>query len=416
MAEDKSQTILVVGGGMSGLTTALEAAEAGYESVIVERNPYLGGRVAQLNQYFPKMCPPSCGLEINFKRIRSNPKIKFYTSATVEKIEGQAGNFTASIKVAPQYIKDGAGDLSKCQDMVETMVDDPFNYNMSKAKALRLPHLLAMPKKYIMDPSIVGTEEGAKIKECCPEGVDLDAKEETIEIKAGAVVWATGWDPYDARKLDTYGFGTYPNVITNVMMERLADLEGPTNGKILRPSDGEPPKTVAFVQCAGSRDMNHLPYCSGVCCLASIKQANYVLEQYPEAKVYICFIDIRAQDRLDEFYQNAQELENLAFVKSKVASIAQDDATGNVILEAENTFSGEQLTLNVDMAVLATGMAPNNTGLPEGVAQDEYGFIPDDSGKDGFIAAGVSRKPYNVAECVQDATRAALRAIQAVRR
>jgi len=419
MADERSthQKILVVGGGMSGLSAALEAAEAGYEVVIVEKNPYLGGRVAQLNQYFPKLCPPVCGLEINFRRVKANRLIRFFTGAEVDKIEGQAGRFNVSIKIKPRYINENCTACGKCLEAVETEVDNPFDLGLGKTKAVYLPHLMAYPQRYVMDPAIVGTAEGAKVKEVCPSGaVDLEAKEETLALEVGAVVWAAGWDPYDATSMDYYGFGRFPNVISNVQMERLAASAGPTGGKILRPSDGQPPKTVAFVQCAGSRDINNLPYCSGICCLASMKQSGYVLEQYPDSQVYILFIDIRAQDRLDSFYQMKKEVENLSFVKGKVASISEDQATKGLVVEYENTTTGQKLSLNADLVVLATGMVPNTAGLPQGAALDEYGFIQTDSGLPGLVGAGCTRRPYNVAECVQDATSAALKAIQAIAR
>jgi len=418
MAEESTrhQGILVVGGGMSGLTTALEAAEAGYETIIVEKNPYLGGRVSQLNQYFPKMCPPSCGLEINYKRIKNNPRIRLFTGAEVVKIDGQAGDFTATIKLAPRYINDKCTACGKCAEAVETLVESAFDYNMGQVKACYLPSPMALPYRYVMDPAIASGPEGQKAKEACPyDAVDLEAAEETVELPVGAVVWATGWTPYPMKNLDTYGAGAFPNVISNVMMERLAVREGPTGGKILRPSDGQPPKKVVFVQCAGSRDINHLAYCSGICCLASIKQAGYVREQLPEASVSILFIDIRAQDRLEEVYQKAQEDEGITFIKGKVAKI-EEDGSKNLILEAENTATLEKMTVQADLVVLATGMVPNTEGLPADVAKDDYGFVLADSGKPGFVGAGVARKPYNVAECVQDATRAALLAVQAIGR
>ncbi len=419
MAEVNSphQKILVVGGGMSGLTAALEAAEAGYEVVIIEKNLYLGGRVAQLKEYFPKFCPPACGLEINFRRIKQNPLIRFFTGAEITQVAGEAGRFTVSVRLAPRYINEKCTACGKCAEVVDTEVDKAFDFNLGKTKAVYLPHVMAFPSRYVMDPSIVGGAEGQKVKEVCPfDAVDLEAQEETIELQVGAIVWAAGWSPFDAAVLDTYGFGQHANLISNVMMERLAAFDGPTQGKILRPSDGAEPKKIAFIQCAGSRDENHLPYCSGVCCLASIKQAHYVRDQLPEAEVYILFIDIRAQDRLEEVYQNAQKDEKLSFVKTKVAKIAEDEATKNLFLEGEDTTTAEKITLEVDMAVLATGMVPNTEGLPAGVTQDAYGFIAAEAGLPGFVAAGCSRKPYNVAECVQDATRAALKAIQVISR
>ena len=193
----------------------------------------------------------------------------------------------------------------------------------------------------------------------------------------GAIVWATGWKPYDAAKLDTYGFGTYPNVITNVMMERLAAFNGPTQGKILRPSDGKAPETIAFIQCAGSRDENHLPFCSSICCLASMKQATYIREQYPDAKITIFFIDIRATDRLEDFYRKVKEDQNVQFFKGKVAKIEQDAATNNLILRVEDTTTMSLHEIPADMVVLATGMQPNTaeSPVPISMAYDDYGFV-----------------------------------------
>jgi quinone-modifying oxidoreductase subunit QmoA len=237
-------------------------------------------------------------------------------------------------------------------------------------------------------------------------------------LNVGAVVWAAGWTPYEAEAIDYYGFGEYKNVITNVMMERMASPNGPTEGKIVRPSDGKEVKNIAFIQCAGSRDENHLPYCSGICCLASMKQATYVRERHPDCDVSIFFIDIRALDRLEDFYTKVQEDEKLEFIKSKIANISEDEATGNLLLEGENTRTGEQLRMTFDMAVLATGMVPNKidiAGAPD-VAADEYGFVVNDPEKAGIYGAGCVRRPTDVASCVQDATSSALKAIQSIAR
>lgn len=419
MANTESQSILVVGSGMSGLTAAIEAAEAGYDTIIVEKNPYLGGRVAQLHHYFPKLCPPYCGLEINFRRIKQNPKVRFFTMAEVERISGEEGNFDVSIELKPRYVNEKCTGCGKCAEACTLEIDNAFNYGMDKTKAAYLPHDMAFPMRYVLDPALVQSDEAQKVKEACPyDAIDLEMAFKKVDLKVGAVVWATGWKPYDANQLETYGFGQYPDVITNVMMERMASWTGPTQGKILCPSDGRAPETVAFVQCAGSRDENHLPYCSGICCLASMKQANYVREQHPGAKVYIFFIDIRATDRLEDFYTKVKQDENIQFFKGKVAKITPGEESKGLVLRVEDTTKESLHELSADLVVLATGMQPttSETPLPIDVPYDDYGFMASQDAKAGIYAAGCVRTPTFVSEVVQDGTAAALKAIQSIAR
>jgi len=419
MANTETQSILVVGSGMSGLTAAIEAAEAGYDTIIVEKNPYLGGRVAQLHHYFPKLCPPYCGQEINFRRIKQNSKIRFFTMAEVESISGAEGNFDVRIQLSPRYVNEKCTGCGKCAEACTLEIENAFNYGMDKTKAAYLPHDMAFPMRYVLDPVLVRSDEAQKVKEACPyDAIDLEMAPKTVDLKVGAIVWATGWKPYDANRLETYGFGQYPDVITNVMMERMASWTGPTQGKILCPSDGRAPETVAFVQCAGSRDENHLPYCSGICCLASMKQANYVREQYPEAKVYIFFIDIRATDRLEDFYTTVKQDENIRFFKGKVAKITPGEDSRGLVLRVEDTTKESLHELSADLVVLATGMQPNTseTPVPFDVPYDDYGFVASQDTKPGIYAAGCVRTPTFVSEVVQDGTAAALKAIQSIAR
>ncbi len=420
MTEEKaapaSGSILVVGGGISGLTTALEAAEVGYEVFLVEKNPYLGGRVTQLNQYFPKLCPPTCGLEINFRRIKDNPRIKVLTLAQVEKVDGTPGNYDVAIKVNPRYVNEHCTCCGDCADACQTEIDSEFDFGMKKIKGAYLPFEMAFPHRFVISPEIIGTDDAQRAKDACKyDAVDLEMESKTLNFNVGAVVWATGWEPYDATRMDTLGFGEYPNIITNMMMERLASPNGPTKGKIVRPSDDKEPESIAFVQCAGSRDENYLKYCSYICCMASLKQATYVRERYPEAKIYVFYIDLRTPGyRYEKFYQQIKEDENVFLIKGKVAEVSEDPGTKNITVVAENAVTGEKVHQTVDMAVLATGMQPTTATakLPADLTYNDDGFIVNNFDTGGMFAAGCANKPADVVSSNQNATGMALKAIQ----
>jgi quinone-modifying oxidoreductase subunit QmoA len=415
-AAPASDSIMVVGGGISGLTAALEAAEVGYEVFLVEKNPYLGGRVAQLNQYFPKLCPPTCGLEINFRRLKDNPLIKVFTMSEVEKVEGTPGNYSVSLKINPRYVNENCTCCGACVEACETEIDSFFDFGMQKIKGAHLPFEMAFPARFVIHQSVKDSPaDGQRVKEACKyDAVDFEMAPKTVNLQVGSIIWATGWEPYDAKKITNLGFGTHANIITNMMMERMASPNGPTKGQIKRPSDGKGPESVAFVQCAGSRDENHLSYCSYICCMASLKQATYVREQYPDAKIYVFYIDMRAPGlRYENFYQKIKEDENIIFVKGKVADIS-DASGGNVTVVAENAVTGEKIHQTVDMAVLATGMQPSTADmkLPADLKYSEEGFIINDFQKGGMFAVGCANKPLDVVTSNQNATGMALKAIQ----
>jgi quinone-modifying oxidoreductase subunit QmoA len=415
-----NQTILVVGGGISGMTAALEAAECGKNVVLVEKNPMLGGRVSQLYRYFPKMCHPVCGLEINQRRTKFNSRIKVLTLAEVTGIAGSAGDYTATVKLAPRYVNENCTACGACGDAVQTEVSDTYNYDLGKIKAAYLPHKMAYPQRYVIDPAIIGTAEAEAAKAACKyAAIDLDMQEETVQIKAGAVVWATGWKPYDANKIQPYGYDRFSNVITNVEFERLSDPHGPTKGKLLRPSDGKEAKNIAFIQCAGSRDENHLRHCSRFCCMASLKQTQYVREAYgDEGKSTIYYIDIRAIDRFEDFYAKVWNDPNVSFVKSKVAKAVQDEKSGDVVLHGVDTEGYHRYATSHDLVVLAVGMEPSvkASSLPVEIVSDASGFIEADPKNGGFFGAGCASNPLDVNRAVQSATASALRAIQVVNR
>jgi quinone-modifying oxidoreductase subunit QmoA len=245
----------------------------------------------------------------------------------------------------------------------------------------------------------------------CPcQAIDLSASPRSFDIEVAAVIWATGWAPYDATRLHDLGFGASKDIITNVMMERLASPHGPTAGRIVCPSDGRPPTSIAFVQCAGSRDDAHLGYCSGLCCMASAKQARYLRAQHPDAEIYIYYIDRRASGRQEAFLVETERDEKVHFVPGKVARVTVDG--GTPVVEVEDTAKASKLKQKVDLVVLATGMVPSRSSAS--LAADRYGFLAREQPSEGQLTAGCAREPMDVASSVRDATSAVLRALAIV--
>ncbi len=415
MNESTPKPLLVVGAGISGVTAALEAAEAGHEVVLVERESTVGGRVLRSHQYFPKLCPPSCGMEINIRRLERNPRVRVMTATQVTKAERNGGDWTVTLTQAPMYINERCTACGECSKVCASKVDDPFNLGMQQVPAIRLPHQDAWPNRYVLDKDACSGEDLKAITDACQyDAIDLEATEKDVVLSVSAVVVATGWKPYPLNKLPELG-GELPDVIANVNMERLAAPVGPTGGKILRPSDGQPPKKVAFVQCAGSRDVNNLPYCSGICCLASLKQATYVKEQLPECEVTMYYIDRRTPGRNEDLLNKVTALEGVKLVKGKVGKIAKA-ANDSLVLTVENVEEGKIHETAADLVVLATGMVSNLTegNLPFDIKRDEDGFGLEDRDAKLFFA-GVARRPEDVASSVRDATGAAAKALVAGR-
>ena len=408
-----SNSILVVGGGFAGLTAAIEAAELGHDVYIVEKTPYLGGRVAQLNKYFPKLCPPSCGLEIQFQRIRKNPRIKFFTMAEVTGLSGTKGDYTVTVKVKPRRVVARNVDLTLLASSLEGTVDNDFDFGLSRRKAVYKSMPFAYPNRFVFDPAALSLSDTARVAaNACllPE-----EPEKELSLNVGAIVVATGWKPYDVTRLTNLGAGSVKNCVSNMQMERIAAASGPTGGRIVRPSDGCRPKSIAFVQCAGSRDQNHLNYCSYICCMASLKQAQYVVEQCPDARVSIFYIDLRTPGRYVNVLDKVRACPNVRMVKGKVADVRQGE-NNTVVLTVEDAVRGEKMTLTYDMVVLATGMQPSlaDGNLPLPLPLDEDGFVM--GGEEaGIFAAGCARMPLDVMRTAPSGTAAALKAVQTVK-
>lgn len=407
--------VLVVGGGISGMTAALEAAEVGKDVFLVEKNPYLGGRVAQLNQYFPKLCPPSCGMEINFQRIKKNRKLRTYTMTTVKSVSGTVGNYEVTLETAARYVNSNCTACNDCVDACPEERANAFNFNMDKTKAIYKAHEMSFPMRYVVDQSAC-TKCGKCVEACKYGAIEMDMQAKTFTLNVSSIVWATGWNPYDPTRMENLKFNSSDAIITNMMMERLAAPAGPTGGKILRPGDNKEPESFAFVQCAGSRDENHLEFCSYICCMASMKQITYVRERYPEAPITVFYIDLRTPGKYEKFREKLMADPKISFIKGKVADIIAE-ADGGVTLVAENAVTGEKIKQKVDLAILATGMEPaaKSMGAISGVSMDNNGFIVCDADK-GMLSAGCAKKASDVVSATQNATAAALKAIQASRR
>ncbi|MFL7808759.1 MAG: FAD-dependent oxidoreductase [Anaerolineae bacterium] len=409
-----SKPILVVGAGISGISAALEAAEAGGEVVLVEKDSTVGGRVLRNHHYFPKLCPPSCGMEINTQRLERNPRIRVLTGTEVMAASSSGAGWSVRLRRAPQYINQRCTCCGECSKVCPAKVEDPYNLGMAEVPAVRLPNPYAWPRRYSLDRSACPDGCDACVKACAYQAIDLAAKEREEELEVGAVVMATGWQPNPLESLPHLGGGKLQDVIANVQMERLSSPQGPTGGKILKPSSAEPPKKVAFVQCAGSRDKDHLPYCSAVCCLATYKQALHLHEQLPDCEITIYYVDRRAQGRNEDLLNRVAAVKNLKLVQGRVTSI--QESGGSLELRAEPD-GGEVIQDTADLVVLATGMVPTLREVASAFeAQcDGDGFGLDDCQR-GFAVAGVSRRPQDVASSVRDATGAAAKALAAAAR
>jgi len=416
MSTSTSQPLLVVGAGIAGISAALEAAEAGAEVILVERDPSIGGRVIRNHNYFPKLCPPTCGFEINTQRLEKNPRIRIITNAVVSNATSTEKGWSVTLDKKPAFVNENCTACGDCSKVCPAEIPDPHNLGMDKVPAIRLFNSNAWPCIFTLERSACPDGCKACVDACKYDAIDLNAAatQETIEVSS--VVLATGWKPYPVENLEEFGGGEIKNVIANVNMERMVAPAGPTGGKIQRPSDGQAPKKVAFVQCAGSRDVKHLPYCSAVCCLASLKQAIYVREQLPESEVTIYYIDRRTPGRNEDMLTRVAAMEGVNLVKGKVGTI-EEGSNGNCILKLEDVEAGQLKEADADMVVLATGMVPNlrDDEFSFGISKDEDGFGLDNFNSRLFVA-GVTRRPEDVAASVRDATGAAAKSIAAAGR
>jgi heterodisulfide reductase subunit A len=418
---DIEPSCLVVGAGIAGMNSALDLDKLGYKVYLVEKNPSIGGHMAQLDKTFPTLDCSSCVITPKMSEVAKAQNVEILTYSEVEEISGYVGNFNVKIKKKPHYIDQvkctGCGS---CAENCIVVAPNEFDLNMKPRKAAYIPFPQAVPGKYTIDAEHC-IKCGVCAEVCPADAVIYDDKPEIIEVKVGTVILATGWDLFDPTKLGQYGYGKYENVITGLQMERLLSSFGPTEGKPKKPSDLKTPKTIAFVQCVGSRDFTEHgnKYCSRVCCMYSAKQARQYKEKHPDANIYIFYIDVRAFGKgYEEFYALTASEYGINYIRGRVAEVFEDE-NKNIIIRGEDTLLQRRIELKVDLLVLATGLEPRRdsdkiTRLFN-VQRSSDGFImeahpklrPVDTLTEGIFIAGTVQGPKDIPDTVSQAKAAA---------
>jgi len=430
MYVDVNPATLVVGGGIAGLQAALELADAGYPVYLVEREPSIGGHMAQFDKTFPTLDCSACILTPKMSEAGQHENITLLTYSELEEVSGSVGNFKVKIRKKARYVNydkcTGCGIcMEKCPRKV---VDTVFEAGMGERKAIYSPFPQAVPRIPVIDVDSCIYFTRGKCQVCskvCPtNAVEYDQKDEMIEINVGNIILATGWKLFDCTKMPQYGYGRLANVFTNLEFERLCNAAGPTGGKIVL-RDGKPePKSVAIIHCVGSRDVKHNEGCSAVCCMAALKTGHLILEK-TNAEVYSFYIDMRTNQKMyEEFYQRLLA-EGMHFVRGKVAEVTDaarnPDEQGKLIVQCEDTLVGRQRRIPVDMVVLMGAMEPQSDakelGLRCGISCSMAGWYTERHPKldpvatmtDGVFVAGVCQGAKDIPASVAQGAAAAAR-------
>jgi len=419
ISEKGSREILIVGGGIAGITAALELGYLGFKVHVVDRKPGIGGNMAKLTKVFPTLDCAQCILTPRMAEVGRNPNVNLLTYAEVQDVSGRPGNFDVKVFMKPRGVDiDKCRSCSVCTKVCPVTVPDEFNEGLSQRKAAYIEFPQAVPSAYVIDFN--ACTRCGKCEQLCPsKAINLEDKGKTIELKVGAIIMATGYELYDAKKLENYAYGVYKDVITMLDLERLTSASGPTGGYIKR-ADGSNVRKMAIVLCAGSRDKNHIPYCSRICCMYALKQA-FVLKKMLGIDVHIYYTDIRATGKgYEELYWRDEEA-GVVFVRGKVAEVWKNK-NGKLVVLAEDTLMGNVAEEEFDLVALATAMVPP-AGLKElaekmRLSLGEDGFVqekhpkldPVDSLITGVFACGCALSPKDVRDTVSDALGAAAKA------
>lgn len=423
---------MVVGGGIAGIQAALEVADAGYPVIMVEREPSIGGHMAQFDKTFPTLDCSACILTPKMVDVGNHPNIKLYTWAEVVRVDGYVGNFQVAIRQKPRYVKtELCTGCGICQEKCpKKVIDDVFEAGIGYRKAVYTPFPQAVPKYPVMDRENCTYFQKGTCRACekfCPtNAIDFTQEEEIIQIDVGQIILATGYDLFDARRITQYGYGRYANVFTNMEFERLSNAAGPTGGKIVMRDGVTVPKTVGIVHCVGSRDKNYNNYCSNICCMQSLKFAHLV-EERTGAEVYNFYIDMRTPAKsYDEFYQRVLH-EGTHFIRGRVAEISDaarnPEEEGKLIVQVENTLVGKQMRIPVDMVILSAGLEPRkghkDTARLFGLSCSADGWLIERHPKldpvatmtEGIFIAGCAQGPKDIPASVAQGAAAAARVL-----
>ena len=415
-------SVLVIGGGIAGIQTSLDLTELGFKVYLVERNPSIGGRMAQLDKTFPTNDCSLCILAPKMVEVFRNPNIELMTYHEVKKVSGERGNFSATILKKPRYVDEakckGCGDCATKCPKIE--VPNLFDMKLGKRKSAYIPFPQAVPPVYLIDPELCLKINkgvcGVCAKVCQAEAIDFEQKPKEIELKVGAIVVATGFDMPAEKLTSRWGY-RYDNVVSALEYERILCASGPFGGHVLRPSDHEEPEKIAFIQCAGSRDLHEgIPYCSSVCCMYTAKESIITKEHSEKSQCYVFRHDIRAYGKnFYEFTQRAQKEYGVKYFQTKISKIEEDPKNNDLIIHYENLKTGEFNDFQANLVVLATPLVPSNgTKILSnilGIELDEYEFFREKdyfnkskSTKDGIYLCGFCQGPMDIPETVADAS------------
>jgi len=423
---------LVIGGGIAGIQTALDIADAGFEVDIVEKKPTIGGKMTQIDKTFPTLDCAACILTPKMVDAAQNEKIHIYAYSEVEQVKGFVGNFHVTIKKKARYV-----DESKCtgcgactEKCPQKKVPNEFNLGLDNRRAIYIPFAQAVPKVATIDPAhctMLKTGKcGVCSKVCTAGAIDYTQKDEFIEEEYGAIVVATGFEPIKLDKFDEFAYSQSPDVVTSLEFERLMNAAGPTGGTLLRPSDGTHPKTIVFVQCVGSRcdaqAEKGKSYCSKICCMYTAKHAMLCREKYPDTDVYVFYIDVRTPGKnFDEFYRRAVEEYGVHYIKGMVGKVVPQN--GKLLVQASDLLGGQQLHIDADMVVLAAAIEPDKSARPLATmltaSMDTNDFFteahpklrPVESPTAGIFLSGACQGPKDIPETVAQASAAAAKVI-----
>ena len=422
---------LVIGGGIAGIQTALDIADAGFEVDIVEKKPTIGGKMTQIDKTFPTLDCAACILTPKMVDAAQNEKIRIYSYSEVEAVKGFVGNFHVTIRRKARYVKEdvctGCGLCTeKCP---QKKVPNEFNLGLDNRRAIYIPFAQAVPKVATIDPDFCNMLKNGKCgvcaKVCTAGAIDYKQQDEHIEREYGAIVVATGFDPISLEKFDEFAYSKSPDVVSSLEFERLMNAAGPTGGTLLRPSDGAHPKTIVFVQCVGSRcdgGEKGKPYCSKICCMYTAKHAMLCREKYPDTDVYVFYIDVRTPGKnFDEFYRRAVEEYGVHYIKGMVGKVVPEG--GKLKVQASDLLGNRQLHIDADMVVLAAAIEPDKSARPLATmltaSMDTNDFFteahpklrPVESPTAGVFLSGACQGPKDIPETVAQAGAAASKVI-----